>query len=79
MPDARQRLARCFSLVFPSLPDEAVAGASTETVSEWDSLAALTLAAVVEEEFEIKIDDLHLAELTSFDAIHRYLLQRDAG
>jgi acyl carrier protein len=67
------RLARCFSAVFPSLEAGAVATASVDTVSEWDSLASLTLVAVIEEEFSITIDDLDLPGLTSFEAASRYV------
>jgi acyl carrier protein len=67
------RLAACFTAVFPELDPSEVATASTETVEPWDSLASLTLVAVIEEEFEVAIDDLDLSELGSYAAFRDYL------
>jgi acyl carrier protein len=47
--------------------------ASLESVPEWDSLAAVTLVAVVEEEFGVAIDADDLPKLTSFDLVLNYL------
>jgi acyl carrier protein len=67
------RLTRCFASVFPTLSPEELRAASTETVSAWDSLAAVTLVAVLEEEFTTQIDLMDLPELTSYQAIRSYL------
>lgn len=76
MPDVNERLVRCFTAVFPDLAPSEAEHASVETVAEWDSLAALTLVAVVEEEFGIQIDDHDLAELGSFTALRTYIDDR---
>jgi len=76
MHETRQRLTQCFQLVFPELPQEAIAGASTDTVAAWHSLAALTLMNVVEEEFALEIDLEELANLDSFEKFHSYLQRR---
>lgn len=73
MSDVNERLVRCFAAVFPDLPPSEVERASVETVAEWDSLAALTLVAVVEEEFGVQIHDGDLAELGSFAALRTYI------
>ena len=73
MSDVTERLVRCFTAVFPELPPSQVEQASVDTVAEWDSLAALTLVAVVEEEFGVGIDDHDLAKLGSFEAIRTYI------
>jgi acyl carrier protein len=55
--------------VFPDLSDEQIETADREEMSEWDSLATLTLLAVVEEEFGLQLDDEAIAKLTSFSAV----------
>jgi acyl carrier protein len=71
--DDPARLIRCFTSVFPQVPSDRIQAASVETVSEWDSLAAVTLVAVIEEEFGLAIDPLDLPELTSFAEFEAYL------
>ncbi|HTV64764.1 MAG TPA: phosphopantetheine-binding protein [Bryocella sp.] len=74
--NARQRLTKCFEVVFPDLPQDAIAGASTATVSAWDSVAAITLMNVVEDEFGLELDLDDLANLDSFEKLHSYLQNR---
>ena len=76
MDDTRDRLTKCFQVVFPDLPQDRVAGASTETVAEWDSVASITLMNVVEEEFAIEMDLDDLANLDSFEKLYSYLHKR---
>jgi acyl carrier protein len=76
MDETRERLIKCFEVVFPDLPPGAVAGASTATVEAWDSVAAITLMNVVEEEFGLQIDLDDLASLDSFENLHAYLQKR---
>ena len=45
-------------------------------MAEWDSLAAITLVAVIQEEFSVEIDVSVLYELDSFAAFQTYLRQR---
>ena len=71
--DTEPRLVRCFSLVFPNLPAGEIRTAGVETIDEWDSLASVTLVAVLQEEFGMEIDLGDLPELTSFHAVLRYL------
>lgn len=77
MNDLRQRLAQCFSLVFPDLKVPALYSASSSSVAAWDSLAAIILANVIEEEFQVKLDYDVLPELVSFDLIMNYLESDD--
>jgi len=62
----RDRLMRCFQAVFGTLPAEEISRASVDTVEGWDSVATVTLAAVVEEEFGIQLEPSELEQLTSF-------------
>jgi acyl carrier protein len=59
--------------VFPALPEAGIPNASTDTVPAWDSLAAITLVQVLQEEFQVEIDLDKLGELVSFQAIAEYL------
>jgi acyl carrier protein len=76
MPEIDQRLTRCFASVFPDLPPEQIPGASVESMPDWDSLAAVTLVAVLEQEFDIEIDLMELPELNSYGAVRSYVLKQ---
>jgi len=76
MDETRQRLSKCFEVVFPDLPAEQIAGASTASVGSWDSVAAITLMNVVEEEFGMEMDLDDVAELDSFEKLYSYLQKR---
>jgi acyl carrier protein len=73
MSELESRLIRCFSSVFPALTPEEIRAASAESLAAWDSLAAVTLVAVVQQEFSVQIDLLDLPELDSFEAFQTYL------
>jgi len=60
-------------LVFPDLEAPEVYSASSSSVAAWDSLAAIILANVIEEEFRVKLDYDVLPELVSFDLILNHL------
>jgi acyl carrier protein len=72
-------LRRCFSLVFPALPESAIPGASVRTVADWDSLANINLLTVIEEEFGIAIATSELPKLTSFQLLAEYLDAQGVG
>ena len=76
MDETRQRLTNCFQVVFPDLAQEALATASTATVAAWDSIAAITLMNVIEEEFGFQMDLDDLADLDSFEKVYTYLQKR---
>jgi acyl carrier protein len=67
------RLTNCFETVFPDLPVAEIPAASQATVAAWDSVAAITLVNVIEEEFGIEMDLDQLADLDSFRRVHDYL------
>jgi acyl carrier protein len=72
MPDTtnlRERLIHCFGAVFGSLSREDITRASVTSVGAWDSVATVTLAALVEEEFNIQFDPAELEQLTSFELV----------
>lgn len=73
MHDLDARLARCFTSVFPDLTPEQVQMASVESVRGWDSLAAVTLLAVLQEEFGVQVGLSDVSELVSYRAIQNYI------
>jgi acyl carrier protein len=78
MDNAEQRLIKVFETVFPDLPKEKLRSASQESVESWDSVAAITLINLIEEEFEMEMDFDDVADLTSFSRILDYLNGRIA-
>jgi len=73
MNDMNKRLTRCFSAVFPELNERRIASASPQTVADWDSVATVTLVAVIEEEFGIEVEPDAFDQLVSFRSILSYL------
>lgn len=73
MSENESRLIRCFTSVFPALTPEGIRVASAENTGSWDSLTAITLAAVIQEEFCMEIDPEVLPDLDSFEAHRNYL------
>jgi acyl carrier protein len=76
MADARERLIRCFSAIFPDLPEDQIPAASPAAVQAWDSVAAITLVSVIEEEFGVRVDPGDLEQLSSFGRILDWLRDR---
>jgi acyl carrier protein len=62
--------------VFPDLKEAEIPTASQETVVAWDSVAAITMMNVIEDEFGLEMDLDDLADLDSFEKVHAYLLKR---
>ena len=69
MSDLEQRLAECFRTVFPNLTADEIARASAVSIPSWDSLATVTLVALIEEEFEVTISPDDYEYLVSFDLV----------
>jgi acyl carrier protein len=73
MRDQDERLIRCFESVFPALTKGEIEDASSDSVGVWDSLSAVTLVAVIQEEFNVEIEPDALPDLDSFRAFRDYL------
>lgn len=73
MCDQDERLIRCFASVFPALTQEEIEETSSNSVGMWDSLSSVTLAAVIQEEFNVEIEPDALPNLNSFQAFRDYL------
>lgn len=76
MSEIRERLVQCFSATFPNLTVEEIQSASPATVPTWDSLASITLVAVMEEEFAIQIEPEDIEHLLSFENSLDYINKR---
>jgi acyl carrier protein len=76
MDEVKTRLLNCFAIVFPGLSAEEAARTTQAAYSAWDSVAAITLANVIEDEFAIEVDFDALPELDSFNAVAAYVERR---
>jgi acyl carrier protein len=73
MDIVREKLSRCFALVFPQLDTSQYAAATAKNTSEWDSLAHVTLLTLIGEEFGMDIDFEDFEGATSFEALEQAL------
>ncbi len=76
MDDVKPKLIECFQIVFPDLQEKDIPTASQETIAEWDSVAAITLVNVIEEQFGIEMDLDDVADLDNFEKVRAYLEKR---
>jgi acyl carrier protein len=79
MQDTEAKLRECLSAVFPEVPQDRLTSASAESLGEWDSMAAIRLMRVLEDEFGIEVDFEDLERLRSFRDIERYVSERVAA
>lgn len=70
MESTEARLLKVFEIVFPDLSTAEIQAASQSSVSQWDSVATVTLVAVIEEEFGVVIEPAELEEFVSFRLVH---------
>lgn len=75
-PELPARLERCFAAVFADLSPAELRQANAGQVAAWDSMATVTLMAVVNEEFGLDLDLDQIEPLQSFDAWLGYLESR---
>lgn len=79
MDENQVRLTNCFQAVFPDLSIDQIHFASSGTVVDWDSVATVTLLAVVEEEFGITIETEDPARFDSFEGLLSHLHEVGTG
>jgi acyl carrier protein len=79
MSEQENRLMRCFASVFPALSPAEIRTINSESTANWDSLATVTLASVVQDEFDVEIELDVLPELNSFAAFQAYLQRIKPG
>ena len=78
MNDIASRLTKCFSAAFPKIPPQDIPQASTQTVSEWDSLALVVLVSLIEEEFKVQVAPSDLDSFASYAGVLEYLQKKFA-
>ncbi|HWH57905.1 MAG TPA: acyl carrier protein [Terriglobales bacterium] len=69
MDDLEPRLTACFAAVLPELNPAQIAGATAASVPNWDSVATVTLLAVIEEEFGVSLAEENPACFESYASI----------
>jgi acyl carrier protein len=74
--DLDSRLFRCFSSTFPSLTDKDIRELDVTYVMDMDSLAAVTLVTLIDDEFGVMVDAETLTKLGNFRAIQEYLWKK---
>jgi acyl carrier protein len=74
--DVHGRLVRCFSSVFPVLTEEQIQGADVASLAYFDSLTAVTLVAVINEDFGVEMDQDILLKLGTFQAVQHHLREQ---
>jgi acyl carrier protein len=77
MSEMDVRLLRCFASVFPELSEAELRTVTIDSAGHWDSLSTVTLAALVQEEFNIEIEPETIQQLTSFEAFRTHLQKVD--
>lgn len=73
MDEIGHHLTRCILSIFPSLTDDEIRRSDVSQLAAADSLAAVTLIALLNEEFDANLDLEELLRLGSFDAVRKYL------
>lgn len=79
MSELDVRLSTLFRAVFTGLNEQKVREATRDSVAKWDSIAAVTLLTLMEEEFGEQFDLEEAAEWTSYAQIRDMLEKRLHG
>jgi acyl carrier protein len=75
MDSVQARLATCFRAVLPKYSGD-IAHAHPAADGDWDSLATVTLLALIQEEFNIQIPAEALEQFGSFQTAEHYIRSR---
>jgi acyl carrier protein len=73
MTELDDRLVRCFSTIFPALTEEEIRASDVDILSDTDSLAGVTLVALIDQEFGVEMEVEGLLRLRTFEEVQRYL------
>ena len=74
-----ERLATCFAAVFANRSREEIQSATRDSIPEWDSLAAVTLLSLIQQEFNTDIDLFDFENLSSFQELRDHLERTAVG
>jgi acyl carrier protein len=75
MDNVHGRLATCFRAALPKYSGD-IAQAHPAAEKDWDSLATVTLLALIQEEFNIQIPAEALEQFGSFQTAENYIRTR---
>jgi acyl carrier protein len=67
--EMRERLVRCFTVVFDQIDENQVPLLQADTCELWDSLANVMLMSVIQQEFSIDISLEETKSLNSFEKL----------
>lgn len=73
MDELDNHLVRCISSIFPNLTEEDIRTSDASQLMAVDSLSAVTLVALIDEEFGVSLDLEGLLNLGSFHALREHL------
>ena len=76
MVELDDRLVRCFLSVFPTFTEEKLRAGTNEFVDALDSLAGVTLATLIDEEFGVQLDSDQLLNLRTVASVQRYIKEQ---
>lgn len=79
MADLDDRLVRCISSAFPGLTEREIRSADVEQLADVDSLVAVTLVALIDQEFGVDLDLEGMLRLGSFAGLCQYLREQPAS
>lgn len=65
----KPRIIKCFRAAFPNIDENDIESAKMADLEGWDSLASVILISVVEEEFQIQVEDEALEKFDSFKGV----------
>ena len=75
MTEIENRLMECFTAAFPDIPVDEIRSLQAKDSDLWDSLATVTLAGLVEEEFDMDIGAEQAPHFVSFESLVAFLSQ----
>jgi acyl carrier protein len=78
MNETKERVALCFSNVFPAIRHDEIPRASMASLAAWDSLAHVTLLSSIAEEFGLNFEMEDFEQLISYALIVDYLESKSA-
>jgi acyl carrier protein len=73
MSEHDDRLVRCFASVFPMMSEEEIRASNVIPLFDLDSLAGVTLVALIDQEFGINVEISDLLKLGSFESISQFV------
>jgi acyl carrier protein len=79
MDNIQNRLTNCFIVVFPGVSLDEILQSSQSTSSRWDSIAVITLANLIEEEFGFQVNFDRLPEFDCFEHVLAYVREELQG